>query len=473
MREQTQTNGCGHPPAKRRRTLSLGGGFCMAWLAVWALPAAESFAQNLKVGPFGLTLAATAELAYDSNVDDAYPEEEKEGFQKGDFYWMPGLSIQSQAVPMRPSTTFSLGAQIAYQDFFTRNDLDTEIYNVALNFQTTHPRLTLGGMASADYSVEGVEDQYVPGGSTRDPVLTREGSLFANWNYRKLRIETSAEYSEELHEEEEFQEGDQEETTLSAGVYYDLFTWGSLFYSWENTVTTQLQSEEEKDETTHTFGLDGTIPVELLRRPKITYTFGFSYEDEQTDGTEGEEEPSWDPTHTITVQDEFQLSKSVNLSMSATWEDTWTDNEPSFAWPGEDTGDEDEVTFQYEVLLSQTLGSRAKHELAFSQEPEATFGSNTDTESTTYRYNFELRDLLVYGLNFNAGAEYELETPLGEGAAETEKTTILRTGLAHTRQFSRKLSRTLTYDYTWEDSNFHEAGANEKHLVIYRLTYLF
>ena len=41
---------------------------------------------------------------------------------------------------------------LAYKDFFYRNDLDTEVYNAVLNFQTAHPRLMLGGMASIDYS---------------------------------------------------------------------------------------------------------------------------------------------------------------------------------------------------------------------------------------------------------------------------------------------------------------------------------
>lgn len=354
MREFSQTNGCIQPPAKRKPLLPLGGGFRLAWIgmAAWLGLAHSGVGQTMKLGPFALTLTGRGEVGYDSNVDGVYPEEEQDGLRKGDFYWMPGLSIQSESIPMYPRVMLNLSAALDYQDYFYRNDLDTELYNVALNFQTTHPRLTLGGLASVDYSVEGIVDQYVPGGASRDPVLTREANVFANWNYRKLRLEGSVDYSIELHQFEEFQGGDQDETTLLGAVYLDLFKWGSLFYSWENTVTTLIQNEDETEETIQTFGIDGAVPVDILRRPKITYQFGMSYEEEDSDT--GEPTRTWEPTHTITVMDEFQLSKSIHLSASATWENTLEgeDNEVSFSWPWETSEDRNEVTFQWNLKLT-------------------------------------------------------------------------------------------------------------------------
>lgn len=477
MREATQSKAGRYPvtplPGGRRRW----AGVSLCVLGVWAgllfWPGA-GLAQTMRVGNLDLTLVGTLSLAYDSNVDDVYPEEETPGMIKDDFYLLPSLSIQSQTLTMWPRITFNVSGMIGYEDYFRRNDLDTEVYNVAVNFQTTHPRLTLGGMASVDYSVEGIADQYVPGGASRDPVLTLTANGFANWNYRKLRLEFSEDYNREMHRFEQYQAGDQEEITTTASIFLDVFRWGSLFYTWERAVTTQLQSEQETTEITQTFGIDGSIPVDILRRPKITYQFGFSYEDEQTDTSPEREEPTWQPTHSITVMDEFDLSKSIHLSLSATWEDTWENNTPDFTLPGQNKDDEDdEVTFQYNIKLTQLLGPRAQHSLTFTQEPEATFGSNTDTESTTYGYDFSLQDLLVYGLNFNFSAVYELETPLGVPHPETEKTTTFTTGLVHTRQLSRKLSRNLSYEYTWENSNFHQDGANEKHLVMYTLVYAF
>lgn len=478
MRELTQTAGLLRFPTGRKRRFPPVGvwlwseGLCA--VALLLALATSGRAQTFRLGGVDYTLSAALELGFDSNVDDVYPEEEDAGRQKGDFYWMPSLTLQSQSVPLRPSTTFNLGAHVAYEDYFSRNDLDTELYDLVLNFQTVHPRLTLGGMGRVANEVEGIEDLYVPGSATRDPVLTTEGNVFAKWNYRKVRLDAMAEYTEELHEKAEYQAGDQKEVALQATAYWDVFSWGSLFYSWEKTVTTLIQSETETDETIYTFGLDGAIPVNLLRRPQITYSFGFSYEDEQTDTTEAEDEPTWEPTHTITVRDEFQLSKSIHLSYSATWEDTWENDAPEFYWPGEKRGeDEDEVTFEYNVRLSQQLGPRAQHELTFTQEPESTFGSTAETESTTFAYAFKLKDLLVYGLDFHAAADYEMETPLGEMDAETEKTTTLTAGLAHTRQLSRRLNRIVAYEYTWETSNFHDQGANEKHLATYSLSYTF
>ena len=478
MRELTQTAVLLQPPTGRNRRFPWAGGrlwaggLCAAALGL-ALAETAS-AQTFRMAGMDFDLMATAMLAYDSNVDDVYPDEEEPGRKTDDFYWVPKLSLQSRPVPLRPGTTYNLGAQVAYEDYFERNDLDTEIYDVVLNFQTAHPRLTLGGMGRIANEVEGIEDQYVPGQASRDPVLTTEGNVFANWNYRKVRLEAMAEYTEELHEKEEFQAGDQEEITLEAGAYWDVFSWGSLFYKLENTVTTLLQPETETDETIHTFGVDGAIPLSILRRPRITYAFGFSYEDEQTDATEEEDEPKWEPTHTIGVSDEYELSRSLNLSYSATWEDTWENDSPSFYLPGQKRDEEeDEVTFEYNVKLNHKLGARAEHSLTFSQEPESTFGSNSDTESTKFAYDFLYRDLVVYGLNFHASALYEMETPLGDEEAETEKTTTLTTGLSHVRQLSRRLNRILAYEYTWENSNFHDEGANEKHLATYSLTYTF
>lgn len=475
MREFSQTNGCDQPPAKRKRMLSLGGGFRLIWMgaAIWLGLSSAGVAQTLRLGPFVFSMTGHGEVGYDSNVDGLYPDEETPGVEKWDLYWMPGLSMQSQPVSMSHRITYSLSANAAYQDYFNRNDLDTEIYSVILNFQTQHPRLALGGMVGVDYSIDGVADQYVPGGASRDPVLTRNANVFANWNYRKVRLQTSADYSIELHQLEDYQEGDTEETGLAAGAFWDVFKWGSLFYSWDWTKTMMIQSGLMTEETDQSFGLSGALPLDLLRRPKITYSFGYSYEEEKTDT--GEPTKTWEPTHTITAQDEYQLSKSIRLAASATWANTMQGNnsDVKFSWPWETAADENEVTFQYNVQLSQQLGPRMDHALSFTREPRPTFGSSSDTETTTYGYTFGIRDLLVYGLSFSFSALYDTSIPLGVEDAEMEKTTTINAGLSHSRQLSRKLSRVLAYQYTWENTNFHDGAAKEQHLVTYGLTYAF
>ncbi len=131
------------------------------------------------------------------------------------------------------------------------------------------------------------------------------------------------------------------------------------------------------------------------------------------------------------------------------------------------------MTFRYDVVLSHEISPQMFHALNFSQEPRDTFGSNAETETTSYGYIFTYRDLLVRGLDFNFSATYEEDTPLGEPDAVTEETTTLETGLIHTRMLTRRLERVLSYRYSWEDTNFQDDAPKQKHLVVYGLSYLF
>ncbi len=493
MSKLSQMNGYPYPPTDRKLKLPLGGGIFWALATGFSLFAQEAISQTFRLGPFDMQLQGTALVAYDSNVDDAYPEEENPNLQKDDFYWMPGLNLSSKSAPMRPSTMVNVGAGLAYQDYFVRSDLDTAVYNANIGFQTTHPRLTLSGMAGVDYSVDGVEDEYIPGGVSRDPVLTQNADLLANWNYRKVRLESSANFSSERHDYEKYKDGDQDETVLMFGAYLDnvsrlslfgtlqntdtlfiqsqeqteenelnfgadlrLFSWGGLYYTWTRTETLYSPSGEETDDTENEFGISGAIPVDLLAHPKITYSLGVEYTEETA--ADGTVTKTWGPVHTITVSDELQLTKTVLLAGSAEWTDDI---------------DEDTVGFTYNISLSQQIGPRATHALTFTQEPEATFGSTAETETTTFGYSFGVSDLIFYNLSMNLGASYETSTPLGDGGGETENTPMLTFGMDHTRQLSRKLSRVIAYTYTYEDSNFHKYGPNQKYLITYGLNYDF
>lgn len=459
-----------------------------AWLGTQPVPA-----QVLRLGQFEFTLLGTLEVGYDSNVDEAYPEEQERGAQKDDFYWMPGLSLKSQPVAMWPRILVNAYGSVAYQDYFERNDLDTETYEIGLDFQSTHPRLTLGGLLDSKVEVDAEIDVYKPGGASRTQTKTDEANLFANWNYRLLRLEGSADYTSERNYYLEDQADDNDELALKLGAYLDNFhklslystweytdtlytetdeeeeetvyttgttftpfRWGGVYAEWKDTVTTTYPEGEETDEVETKLGLIGDIPLDLLRHPRVTFSLGYKYE--ETTATTSEDEKTWEPVYTLTIADELQLTKTVRLSGNANW-----DNDV----------DADEVTFVYNVVLEQKIGARAKHALTFSQEPERTFGSNSDTKDTTYGYSLSIDDLIFYGLDLAFAATYEEETPLGEEDARTEETTTYELNLSHTRQLSRKLSRVLAYTYSWENSNFHEEGANERHLLTYGLTYEF
>ena len=505
MRNSTQANGRKPFPARPDRKRLARGWFRLAWacMALVFCPC-PVFAQSFRLGMIDWIMQAKTEVGYDSNVDDAYPEEQEPFRERADFYWMPGLTLRSLPLVMAPRTTYNVNAGLAYQDYFERSDLDTALYNAQLSFRTATPRLTLGGMGGTDYSVDGVAESYIPGGVGRDPTLTQTAGAFAGLLYRALRLDGRVDFTSERHDLEEYWDGDQDETTLFAGAQLtpltklilnaswqktitlltlsgeetdeteyavgttlNLFSWGGLFYTWERTITQMNTTDQADLETVSTFGLTGTIPVEFIRHPKITYALGMSYEEEETEET-GVTEKTWEPTHTITVSDDFQISRSLRLSGSATWQ---SDLAGSAVWQQNDI-ETDEISFIYNILLEHQLAPKVRHGLTFTQEPEPTFGSTADTKTTTYGYDFKWGDLLVKGLDMNFNASYEESTPLEE-AAETEQTTLLTFGLMHTRPLSRKLSRIISYQYTREDSNFHDAGPNQKHLAIYGFTYDF
>jgi hypothetical protein len=496
MREfSQQAAGSAKPMAWRSRWTFRGGVRLLTLTLGMALPCVPSaFAQTLRLGSFDLTMVGRMDVAWDSNVDDLGVDEVKEGYQRSDFYLMPGLSVVSSPVGVWPSTLLGLSAGIAYQDYLVRNDLDTAIYDAGITFNTSMPRLSLDGQARVEYSVEGMEDTYVPGGSKRDPMLTQAANVLAGWNHRNLRLEAGSSFTRERHDYEEFWIGDQDETIYSAGAYlqdwrrlslfwtwvrtetilvevpsvtdetvytfganWALFKWGGPFYTWERTLTTIVASQDsETDVIEQTFGFSGAIPVDILPRPKVTYSFGMQYE--ETRNTDAEDEKTWEPVHTISVSDELQLSRTIDLRGNATWSSDV---------------DADEIEFQYNVVLTQLLGPRAEHALSFSQEPRRTFGSNTDTETTTYGYTLGIKDLFIYNLGFNFGMTREENTPLEEGNSQTEVIHSINAGLIHTRQITSRLQRQLSYQYTWEDSNLEATDPIIKHLVIYGLIYQF
>ena len=495
MRKSTQTNG--RKPIPDR---SDGGGLAKAfvrWTCAFAflfLFPRFGFAQTMRLGGIDWFLQAKTDVAYDSNVDDAYPEEEDPDRDKADFYWMPGLTLRSSPWVMAPRTTFDMGAGLAYQDYFNRNDLDTELYNARLSFQTANPQLSLGGGAGTDYDLSSSADEYKPGGVSRDPTLTQTADVFANLLYRALRVETHVDFTSERHDYEEYWDGDNDETVLFAGatlmpvpkltllgswqntttlftlsneeedetVYtadatLNLFSWGGFYYNWERTITVEKLTDETTDETISTFGLRGAIPLEVLRHPKITYSFGAAYEEEEHQET-GETTKTWEPVHTIMASDDFQISKSLRLAGGATWSSEVAD---------------DEISFIYNAKLEHQLAPKVRQALIFTREPKPTFGSTADTDTSTYGYDFSWGDLVFANLTMRFNATYEESTPLEEQPPETEKTTTYTFGLYHIRPLTRKLSRTLSYEYSSEDSNFHDSGPNEKHLAIYGFTYDF
>lgn len=425
------------------------------WLAavLACLGGADARGQQrteFKLGGFVFTVAPSVTLAYDSNVDGAYPEDEDPVLEKADFYWQPNIALNAAPVRLNPATTMTLGGAFGYLDYFKRDDLDTETYNGNVAFSSASQYITLTGSATVDYSIEGNQDEYRPGGVSRDPTRTDTLVGGVEWHWQKWRANWNGTFTRERHDEEEYKSGNNDEYDWIAGIYLDFLSWASLFYTYEWDKTINLVPEEvETIEKTDSFGLTLTYSG----HPQITYTLAL----ERTKHEPKAEEKGWEPTHTISVADSFDLTKHTHFSASATWDDTVED---------------DEVSFTYTLALAQELTERISHNVSFTQEPESTFGSNSDTETTTLAYTLSVSDFLLKGVGASGGITHEKSTPLGDSDAQSEYTTTMNFSLSHSRVLSRRLSRTLSYTYTWENSNFHTEGANEKHLVMYVLNYL-
>lgn len=412
-------------------------------------------AQILRIGPFDFYANTFASIAYNSNVDESYPEEVEPGYQEGDFYYLLGFNVRTDTLHIRPNLRLNLNAGMSWEDYFERDDLDVTTYNVALNLQgNLLNQFAFGVNAMSEFTTEAEKDTYIPGGAKRDPHEIDTLDTFLNWRHQKLRVETKATYTRERHDKEEFKEGgDQDETVLFAGAYLDVFSWGSIYYSVEKTDTDYVYGEDTT-EIVKNFGLQGAIPLTWIPHPHITYSIGFESEDSDADP---EKDATWEPAHTIRAEDSLQIGTSLSLAGYVQWENKVYD---------------DDVTLTYALSLKQQINPRMVHTISFEQEPEATFGSNQDTKKTTTAYQLDIRDILIRDLSFSFMAEYLEEEPL-ESDANTEYTTTWGVSLSHSRRLSRRLSRSLAYIYTWENSNFHDDGANEVHEIIYTLNYAF
>lgn len=429
---------------------------CAAVCAVLAgFCAARSAFAQLRLGEWLLVPTVGVDLAYDSNVDDSYPEEESETLRKDDFYWMPTISLGIQPKSLRPNTTLGLSGTASYMDYFRRDDSDTLTYDAQFNFQASSPRLQLGGNAGANYSVENSESSYRPGGVDRDPNATYTAGLNLAWNWYRFRITGNANWTSERHKYEKYKDGDNDELDAIGAAFLDLTSWMALTASYEWDQKKQIQSDEIETTTTLDLGVSGNVhPIFLRSLPTVTYFVGASSEDTRED----DEDATWEPKITLAASDQWQLSRDLVLSASVNW-----DNDVN----------EDEVGTTFNVNLNHTINPHLSQMVGATLEPRRTFGSNSDTETYTYTYAFNVKDLLIPHLSMGFNAQYEISTPLGDPDAKTEDTTSLTYNAGHTRMISRRLSRNLNYTYTWENSNFHHDGAKMKHLVVYGFTYRF
>ncbi|MBR6022829.1 MAG: hypothetical protein IK066_10500 [Kiritimatiellae bacterium] len=398
------------------------------------------------------TLSGSLAINYSSNVDQAYPEEEKENYSKDDFYLVPSLTLSAAPVRLNPKTSLSFGATAGYEKYFERKDLDTETYAANIALSSALRYLSLNAAASVERSTENSEDEtYKPGGYSRDPQETQDVSFGATWAFNRLTVAFTTDYNRERHDYEEYKSSDQDEFTWDLNVNFALSSWFSAYYThsydWTHTILDDTKETEIEDD----FGI--AFNGSFGRHPQITASVAM----EKETGNKIEDGKDWKPVFNLSITDAYDITKYLSVAAGLSWSD---DKE------------EDEVSFTYNASITHRLPPYITQSLAFSCEPLDTFGSDAETESTTFTYSLGINPFFIKGLSFNGSAEYAIDKPLDK-SSPTERTTTFNAGLSHARALSRKLSRTLSYNYTWENSNFHHDGANIENLVTYQLNYLF
>lgn len=426
---------------------------CALALAAAPRPAAGQGPNVYRFLGFDFTLSGSLALNYSSNVDQAYPEEEKENYSVDDFYLVPSLTLSAAPVRINPVTSFSVGATAGYEYYFERHDLNTETYNVNLALNSTLRYLSLNAAANFERSTENEEDEtYKPGGYSRDPQETQTVSFGATWTSFRLTLSFTSEFTRERHDYEEYKPSDQDELTFDLNANFALSQLFSAYYTHSYDWTHTILDDETTTEIEDDFGI--ALNHSIGRHPTITASVGM---DREITDEKGDEEKKLRPVFTISVTDSYDLTKYVSIAAGLDWSD---DNE------------EDEVDFTYYVNLTHHLPPYITQTFAFTQEPLDTFGSNVETASTSFTYTLGISPLFIKGLSFSGSADYTIDKPLDK-SSPIEYTTTYNANLAHSRALSRKLSRSLSYNYSWENSNFHHDGANIEHLVTYQLNYVF
>lgn len=413
----------------------------------------------LRLGPFDFDSKLTVEGVYSSNVEQERPSQATES--REDWFLVVGIDLKSHA-DISPNTTLNLETGFAVEKHFNRPDLDNSenpFGRIGLDTSTKFGRFTLDLHGLYERTSESKENTFFPGGQgkERDPRNEWEYGATLFYERNSLKLEASALVEGERHDKEVFQEGDQDVYTFDFRADWQPHEWGGLFYEVENKKTVYIHKEDEDDEdeyeVTEKFGLEGAIPVNLLRHPHITYEFGL----ESKHGKDDEDNDKWKPMHTVNVFDDFNLTPSLAMGFYAKYENKIA---------------EDDITFTYGLTLDHQISRTAKQSFMAEREPTDTFGSTKETDKTTFEYGFVKDDLFIYNLSLMFDVRYEINVPLDQDDTETERKWTWEVELKHTRPLSRSLTREIKYEYDWERTNLEDEVLDE-HRVTWSYFYTF
>ncbi|MCS6771382.1 MAG: hypothetical protein NZ740_05080 [Kiritimatiellae bacterium] len=426
----------------------------LRWLVVlfissWLISPDSLRAQILRIGPFDLFAVGRLDAVYTTNVERQ--RESEATAEMEDYYLIAGLEMNSEAY-VSYSTTLTLETGVAWEKHFVREDLDNSTApfgRLSLESKTDLRTLDINAFFRWEHMSESAETVYIPGGrssKTRNPNTLMSYGGGVAWENDPFRLFADYEFTSRRYEKEEFQEGDEDQTTFRWGGNWQIRENLGARYENERRLTERVNSPdaEEDWETTERIMLDWRL--RLIRRPEFTYSVGLQKED--TD----EEEGAWEFRHEFAIRDQIDITPRLKLAGQA-------------MYSIEDNEEADDINFTYGATLDHEISYTARQSLSLTREPRATFGSTKDTDTTSIRYNFSKIDLFIADLSLNLGIGYEINRP-ADGPEERMWTYNAK--LEHERALSRRLLRKLSYDYSRETSNL-----DEEPLVEHRVTWSY
>jgi len=412
-------------------------------------------AQFLRLGPFDITPSASLEFIWTDNVDGVRESESEEsGLRRDDYYMTFGLGFDIDA-DMSEEWTVGSGIDFQIERHLYRDDLDTkdlsDIFGeVFFNNEIKTGYYTLTLEAGYEHVREVDDDETFKSGSlkTRDPHSIISLGAGLSWDRRQVGVGLGYTFTRERHDDEEFQDADEDTQAIDFNVTYEVNNRVTLRYDYTREKTDLVNVEDDPSSGVWDWTQFAGVDLDLIEDdPKLTYTFGM--EKEKNAGVESD----WDFVHALTLSDDWQISENLELSGQAQYQ-------------YEDNPEVDDVAFQYSVSLDHSISRTARHSITLTREPKDTFGSTTDTDSTTYEYDFTKEDFFLRDCTLELGVSYDINEPLGPDDGVTEKSWRYDVGIDWTRPVTTKISRTLAYDYYLEDLNTEEEDLDEHRVTL-------
>lgn len=417
----------------------------MAVVLLQGLTAGPAAAQFLRLGPFDFSAKLQSGLVYSDNVERERPSESTS--DREDYYAVAGISLNALA-PISHSTEINFDTGMTIEKHFVRDDLDNSsspLAHIGLASRTEMGYLDLTAEANWERSSSSADDVVIPGGrssKTRNPNDSWDWTVGGEWERGDFSMSLEYGESSDRYEKEEFQDGDQDEKTWEYEAEWRARDDLSLAYRQSRTKTILKNSDAPSPGWKTTESITVDYLLEILKRPALVYTFGLEKED--TDEEKGE----WEPTHEISLVDDLVLVQRPLITVGASYR---YEKDP----------EDDDISFIYNAGIEHEINRVTRHSLTMEREPKKTFGSSQESDSTTWAYSLERDDILVPALDALFTAQYAIDKP---PSGPEERTWTYQFGLSHNRPVTKRLTRSIRYEYYLETSNLEDEDLEENRI---------